>query len=97
MANDWQEQIRQTAVSFKYRPTPDVVTAVRHQLAQQRPSTTRQLRPAWVLIALLTLLLLGNLTVPQVRAAILRIFRIGAITIFEEEVVSSQIFRVARS
>ena len=87
MDNHWQEQVRQMAVSFKYPPTPDVATAVRQRLAKNKPARTYQLRPAWVLIGLLVLLLIGSLTVPQVRAAVLRIFRIGAIIIFEQDVV----------
>ncbi len=75
----WAEKVRATAVTFSYPPTPDVAAGVEARLARPVRRPRRQL--AWA-IALALLLLAGLLSVPQVRAALADIFRVGAITIF---------------
>jgi hypothetical protein len=76
--------LRETAASFHYPPTPDVVTATHARSRSQPEPVVRQLRPAWAVIALL-LLLATLLAVPGVRAAMLEFFQIGAIRIFPQE------------
>jgi hypothetical protein len=95
MNNNWEQQIHAAAKSFNYPPTPDVTTAVTLHKQQTRTvlsSDTGHVRPlkpigslrlAWVVVLVVIGLLLTGLAVPQVRAAVLRIFRIGAITILE--------------
>jgi len=80
----WAERVQGMATTFPYPPTPDSQVAVRQRLGA-RPSSRSTLMPrlGWVLVAVA--LLLALLTVPQVRAAVLRIFQIGAITVFEED------------
>jgi hypothetical protein len=80
-----EDRIQKIAASFPYPPTPDVSRAVRKRLqaASSRQFTSSvRLRLGWVILLVL-LLAAGLLLVPQVRAAVLRIFNIGAITIFE--------------
>ncbi len=78
----WAERVQGLAASFPYPPTPDTRIVVRQRVGS-RPSVyfTRSPRLAWVVI--LVALVLALLAVPQVRAAMLRLFQIGAITIFE--------------
>lgn len=83
--NGWEQQVRETAVTFPYPPTPDIAGAVRQRLAARAPRTVRvRRRVAWA-VALLVLILGGLLAVPPVRAAIWRIIQAGAITIFVNE------------
>lgn len=81
-SDSWERWVKETAAAFPYPAAPDVSGAVRQQLAARhtRPISTRQ-RLAWG-IALLSLIIGSLLAVPQVRAAVLRIIRAGAITIF---------------
>lgn len=85
-STEWEQRVRQTAVSFSYPPTPDVSQAVRQRLAASRPprSTMVRRRAAWV-VALVLLIVGGLLAVPPVRAAVWRIIRAGAISIFVNE------------
>lgn len=81
----WENRIKTVASTFTYPPTPDVTRGVRQTLAAQtgrRPHRPGALAWAVVLVLLLVTVLLA---VPQVRAAVLRIFHIGAITILEIE------------
>jgi hypothetical protein len=81
----WEQQVKETAASFPYPPTPDIATAVRWpgETQRRRPARSRP-RLAWA-IALLLFIIAGLLAVPQVRAAVARLFRIGAITIIVTE------------
>jgi len=85
---EWEEHIQNVAASFAYPPTPDMPAVVRARLRKRpfgkRPSGLRTVssRLAWA-IAVVVLLMLTLLAVPQVRAAVLRFFQIGAITVFE--------------
>ena len=82
----WQEKLQETAVSFSYPPTPDIAGAVHGRLLSElsRPNPVQR-RLAWELIIIL-LLMGGLMAVPQVRAAVLRVIRAGAITIFTSEI-----------
>jgi len=79
-----EKWLQETAASFDYPPTPDVTGRVHQRLARPRPVPTGRRRLAWVAV-LLFLLLASLLAVPQVRAALGEILRIGAMTIFVEE------------
>jgi len=83
--NEWEQRVRETAVSFPYPATPDVSRAVRQRLTTRPPriSAVRR-RAAWA-VALVLLIIGGLLAVPPVRAAVWRIIRAGAITIFINE------------
>ncbi len=84
-SDDWEQHIRETTVSFPYPATPDVSEAVREKLVvQQRRFISSRQRLAWG-IALILLIFSGLMVVPRVRAAVLRIIRAGAITIFVNE------------
>lgn len=79
--------VRETAVHFSYPPTPDLSA---YSYVNQKATRAKKVFPRWtVAFAALVLLLSGLLMVPQVRAAVLRIFHAGAITIFESESSSS--------
>lgn len=82
-----ENEIRKVAASFRYPATPDVALSVRQQI-QATPSRKRRPfyvnRLAWVVV-LVILFVVTLWSVPQVRAAFLRMFNIGAITIFELE------------
>ena len=78
-------RLEEIAASFDYPPTPDVSSRVRQRLARPRPAMADgRRRLAWA--AVIALLLLASLlAVPQVRAALGEILRIGAMTVFVEE------------
>jgi hypothetical protein len=90
-ALEFQEaQLRRAAREFVYPPTPDIVSAVRQRLEGERlperrlaPAPTGQRRRlAWVAVAAtVALLLAGALAVPEVRAVVQALFRIGTIRI----------------
>jgi hypothetical protein len=83
--DEWEQQVRETAVTFPYPATPDVASAVRQRLTKRAPRTgLARRRVAWA-VALLVLIIGGLLAVPPVRAAVWRIIRAGAITIFVNE------------
>ena len=77
----WETRLRQIAEEFSYPPTPNIARTVRQRLEQTRTRPVllpRQL--AWfVMIALV--ILAGLMAVPQVRAAVFEILRIGAVRI----------------
>lgn len=74
-----EEQLRAAAEAFPYPPTPDIARAVRgHVSTTVRGRARPQLR--WTVAALL-LFLLSLLAVPQVRAGIGALFRVGAIEV----------------
>lgn len=85
----WEQVVEETAATFTYPPTPDVAGAVRRRLRQQtttRPARLLTSRPRLVWALVLFLLLAGGLmAVPQVRAAVLQVLRVGAVTIFVTE------------
>ena len=81
-----EQKLEELIATFAYPSTPDLVAGVRQKLAkplkQRNYPTYRRL--AWVM-ALLFILFVISMAVPQVRAAVLRIFRVGAVTIFVPE------------
>ncbi len=82
--DEWEERLRETAREFSYPPTPDIAGQVRRRLADEREGAmpVPRRRPVWApVVAALALVLAGCLAVPEVRAAIGRILRIGAIEI----------------
>ncbi len=78
----WERQVRDAARGFSYPATPDITAGVRERLKMRHPSPYRRL--AWAAVVML-LVLGGLLAVPEVRAAVLEILRIGGITIFLSE------------
>lgn len=78
----WAELVQGMATSFPYPPTPDNRVAVRQRIGA-RPSQHRLITPRLAWVVVLVALVLALLAVPQVRAAVLRLFQIGAITVFE--------------
>lgn len=79
----FEQQLKATAAAFPYPNTPDVAAAVRRRLAVQQPQSLRRA----VAVGLAIVLALASLLlVPQVRAAVLEFFQIGAIKV---EVVES--------
>jgi hypothetical protein len=72
------ERLRRTAQAFAYPPTPDLAAAVRERLTARRPRRTRRL--GWAL-AVAALAILALLAVPEVRAGVGRLLRIGAVEI----------------
>ena len=79
----WETQVRETAVRLAYPPTPDLVDAVQPAHMKAKQQADSRYRLAWVVVVLA--LLAGLFLVPQVRAAVWRILRAGAITIFVTE------------
>jgi hypothetical protein len=82
-----EDRVRRAAQTFRYPPTPDVAPSVRRRLAA---APDRARRPAtvwgrvWALVVVVVLVS-GLLAVPQVRAAVLRVLRLGAVQILLDE------------
>lgn len=84
----WEEQLQSLARAFPYPPTPDLAGAVERRLTGQ-PSSRRavsdaphRLRPFWVALVALLLLLVGLLTAPPIRAALQEWLQLGAVRIW---------------
>ncbi|MBI5668890.1 MAG: hypothetical protein HZC41_12860 [Chloroflexi bacterium] len=77
--DQWEAFVRDTARDFPYPPTPDILPAVRQPAQSQLPRRTAR----WRLAAAVVLsALVAALAVPEVRAAVLEVLRIGAVRIF---------------
>ncbi len=80
--NAWEASLQETAASFPYPPTPDVIASVRQRLAGPPPRWTRRQMAYAVTLLLLAVSLLAA---PPVRAALVTLLRAGAISIFVGE------------
>jgi hypothetical protein len=85
----WEATVQAAAAAFSYPPTPDVAGAVVRRLAPGHarlpaavPDRRRRPVPVFAILAALAILLAGLLAVPQVRAAVVDVLRIGAVRIF---------------
>ena len=84
----WERTVQAAAAAFAYPPTPDVASAVARRLGTgkaRRPAAMpvrHRPVPVLAILAALALLLAGLLAVPQVRAAVVDVLRLGAVRIF---------------
>lgn len=76
----WEMRVQQAARNFTYPPTPDIARRVRLKLRPAYRVSRMGLlaRVAVMMILIFTLLM----TVPEIRAGILEILRIGAVSLF---------------
>jgi hypothetical protein len=74
-----EELLRQTSSEFPYPPTPDINRLVSEKLAR-KPGRIDLRKAGWVM-ALISLILIGLMAVPPVRAAVLDFIQVGAIRI----------------
>lgn len=78
----WTAYIETTAGALPYPPTPDIAAGVRERLlSKPRRLFLASRRLAWVAAAAV-IVLVGLLSVPQVRASLLEVLRLGAVRIF---------------
>ncbi len=75
--NDWETRVQKTAQAFTYPPTPDLAAAFRSRQRRPRQTLLRLAQGAAVLL----LILIGLLAVPQIRAQVLAFFRLGAVEV----------------
>lgn len=76
---DWTMQVEKTARAFPYPPTPPLADSVRAALRPRRSGVPR----VWLRAAVLLLIVgCGLLFVPQMRAAVIELLRIGVVRIF---------------
>jgi hypothetical protein len=80
LGEEWETTVQNTARAFPYPPTPDLARRIDEWWLAARAQRAAHLRRAWVALAVLVLLA-ALLAVPDVRASVLRILRIGAIEI----------------
>jgi hypothetical protein len=73
-------RVQESARQFAYPPTPDLLAAVRSQRKPSRGVVYRRL--AQVAVAIL-IVLAAMLAVPEIRAAVLEILRVGSVRIFQ--------------
>jgi hypothetical protein len=87
----WEEEMQEAMKAFPYPPTPDLAGQVRQRLTvENQPKLRSNRRMSWAMAAVLTLIILGSLfAVPQVRAAVVEVLRIGAVRIFLIEPTST--------
>jgi hypothetical protein len=79
----WEARLQETARAFPYPPTPDIAGAVRRRLEPRPPQLAARRRILLTAAVIILVTLCGLLAVPEVRAAILEVIRIGVITIFQ--------------
>jgi hypothetical protein len=80
--DEWETYVQNTARAFVYPPTPNIS----HSLAPASPGGLARWRLVWIVLALL---ILGALmAVPDVRASVLKVLRIGGIEIVIDEPTS---------
>lgn len=78
----FEARVRSLAADFRYPPTPDIAAGMRARLASpalRRAMPVRRLAQVALIVVLLLALLMA---VPDVRAGVIRFFRIGAVKIF---------------
>jgi hypothetical protein len=79
--DNFEQRLAEAAKAFDYPPTPDLAARLRDlPVSHPRRPAVATPRLAWALATLL-LVLAGLLVVPESRAAILRILRIGSIEV----------------
>jgi hypothetical protein len=72
------------AKHMAYPPTPDLAIA-RDVTAPRAKGTLQLVRPAWALALIVAAIALALMAVPQVRAAVVRVFQLGVVRIFVTE------------
>jgi len=77
--DSWETTVRDIARDFTYPPTPDIARRVNQRLVKPRRPVLGVLKLAAVILLALTVVIMS---VPQVRAFVVEMFRIGAIQIF---------------
>ena len=75
----WETTVRDIARDFAYPATPDIARQVRQRLTRPRRAVVDVLKWAVAVLLALTVIIVS---VPQVRAYVVEIIRIGAIQIF---------------
>jgi hypothetical protein len=75
----WENTVRDIARDFDYPPTPDIARRASQRLVKPRRPVVGVLK--WAVVGLLALMVV-IVTVPQVRAFVVEIIRMGAIQIF---------------
>jgi hypothetical protein len=75
--DDWEMQVQNVAKAFPYPPTPDIAGRVQRQGGGRRAELRRVAQAAAVLLIVLVALL----AVPEIRAQVLAFFRIGAVEV----------------
>lgn len=81
----FDQRVRTIAGTFEYPPTPDIAGAIAERLHSRQAGRRNRRQARWAFAAALVLvLLMGVLAVPQVRAGVLEIIRIGVVRIFPQ-------------
>ena len=87
-----EELLQAAARTFQYPPTPDIAGAVRRRLIDRGKSPAlrglRGHRFVWAAALVVVLLLVGLLSVPRVRSAVLEFLQIGVVRIFPDAPVA---------
>jgi hypothetical protein len=76
-----EARLRTAAATFTYPPTPNVAASARRRLTPVQPPLLVRRRLAWAALVVAAIMV-GLLSVPQVRAGILEFLQIGVIRIF---------------
>lgn len=82
-AGPWEVRVGELAQAFPYPETPDLAALRSAGAGQSRSRPAPFLRPVWAAVVLVAVLAL--LAVPQVRAAVVRVFQLGVVRIFVTE------------
>jgi hypothetical protein len=83
-ASDWEAYVQRTARRFAYPPTPALAIAPTVRGGMAARGSLWRWRAAWAALAAL-LVLAALLAVPEVRAALREVLRLGGITIVRDE------------
>lgn len=80
----WEMRVQQAAREVQYPPTPDIAGSVGYRL-RSRGRGVWPRRLLQVAAILIVLLLAGMIAVPEIRAGVLELLRLGAVRIFRVE------------
>lgn len=75
--DDWDMRVQTVAKAFPYPPTPDIAEQIQRPRGQRRIDVRRVAQAA----AILLIVMVGLLAVPEIRAQVLAFFRIGAVEV----------------
>jgi len=80
-----EELLQAAARTFQYPPSPDIAGTGRHRLeGRGKPSAVRGRKFVWAAALAVVLLLIGLMSVPTVRGAVLEFLQIGVVRIFPD-------------
>jgi len=87
--SDLEAYVAEVTRSFEYPPTPDISARLRVTRSERRASSP--MRWGWSVAAVVVVIIMGLMAVPDVRAEVLKVLRIGGISLLMDEITPTAI------